>query len=189
MDCEYIFTCENNNRCYKCLDHSLLKLKSKPWDKKKEKKSFVQSVDTKSKNSENSWEDLEQKVADSLNNIPDIKTARRSIRSGALWFEKGDIVDDILHPECKERTGHQLKSGAQSISIQKHWLEKASEECKDNNKVMCLPFRFKGDDKIYTIFEHEDIAELIILMKAYIQDNELKSQQIKILEERLNEKI
>ena len=52
---------------------------------------------------------------------------------------------------------------------------------------MCLPFRFKGDSKIYTIFEHEDIAELITLMKAYMRDNELKAQQIKILEEKLNE--
>jgi hypothetical protein len=51
---------------------------------------------------------------------------------------------------------------------------------------MCLPFRFKGDNKIYTIFEHEDIAELITLMKAYMRDNELKTQQIKILEEQLN---
>ena len=53
---------------------------------------------------------------------------------------------------------------------------------------MCLPFRFKGDNKIYTIFEHNDIAELITLMKAYIKDNELKTEQIKILEEKLNVK-
>jgi hypothetical protein len=136
-------------------------------------------------NSDNSWENLEQEVADSLNNIPTIQDARRSVRSGALWFEKGDIVDEILHPECKERTGRQLKSGDQSISIQKLWLEKASDECKGTDKVMCLPFRFKGDDKIYTIFKHNDIAELITLMKAYIKDNELKTNQIHILEEKL----
>ena len=122
-----------------------------------------------------------------MNNVPTIQQARRSIRSGALWFETGDIVDEILHPECKERTGRQLKSGDQSISIQKRWLEKASDECKHNNKVMCLPFRFKGDDKIYTIFEHNDIAELVTLMKAYIHDNEVKEQEIKLLKERLYE--
>lgn len=188
MDCEYKATCENNDKCYRCVDQKLLKLKTKPWNKaKKANNSLIQTHNTKAMNAKNSWENLEQEVADSLNNVPSIQDARRSIRSGALWFEKGDIVDEILHPECKERTGRQLKSGDQSISIQKLWLEKAADECKSNSKTMCLPFRFKGDNKIYTIFEHNDIAELITLMKAYIKDNELKAQQIKILEEKLNE--
>lgn len=188
MDCEYESMCLNNDKCYRCIDQNLLKLKTKPWNKpKKAKNSIVQTHDTKAMNAKNSWENLEQEVAESLNNVPSIQKARRSIRSGALWFEKGDVVDEILHPECKERTGRQLKSGDQSISIQKLWLEKAAEECKYNNKFMCLPFRFKGDDKIYTIFEHNDIAELVTLMKAYIRDNELKTQQIKILEDKLNE--
>ena len=52
---------------------------------------------------------------------------------------------------------------------------------------MCLPFRFKGDDKIYTIFEHNDIAELITLMKAYIRDNEMKAKEIQILKDKLKE--
>ena len=189
MDCEYQATCENNTRCFRCINQNLLKLKTKPWNKQKTaRKSVVKIHDTKASNAKNSWENLEQEVADSLSNVPAIQDARRSIRSGALWFEKGDIVDEILHPECKERTGRQLKSGDQSISIQRLWLEKATEECKGTDKVMCLPFRFKGDDKIYTIFEHNDIAELITTMKAYIRDNELKTEQIKILEAKLNER-
>ena len=189
MACEYSTTCLNNDKCYRCVNNNLLKLKTKPWEKKNQSRiSLVQTHDVKAQNAENSWENLEKEVADSLNNIPKIQDARRSIRSGALWFEKGDIVDDILHPECKERTGRQLKAGDQSLSIQKSWLEKASEECRNSSKVMCLPFRFKGDDKIYTIFEHNDIAELITLMKAYINDNELKMQQIKVLEENLHGK-
>ena len=188
MSCEYESACLNNDKCWKCFEQSLLKLKKKPWEKKSSGKKFTNVSNTKAKNSEDSWKNLEQEVADSLNNIPTIQQARRSIRSGALWFETGDIVDEILHPECKERTGRQLKSGDQSISIQKHWLEKASDECKHNNKVMCLPFRFKGDDKIYTIFEHNDIAELITLMKALIHDNEIKDQLIKQLKEKGNEK-
>lgn len=187
MDCEYEATCENNDKCFRCVNQKLLKLKTKPWNKQKNvRNSVVQTHDIKAKNAKNSWEDLEQEVAESLSNVPTIQDARRSIRSGALWFEKGDVVDEILHPECKERTGRQLKSGDQSISIQKLWLEKAAEECKGINKFMCLPFRFKGDDKIYTIFEHNDIAELVTLMKAYIRDNELKTKQIQILEEKLH---
>lgn len=182
MSCEYESVCINNDKCYRCVDQKLLKQKTKPWDKKKSNSiSLVNKTDTKKMNSDNSWEDLEEKVAVSLNNVPSIKDARRSIRSGALWFEKGDIVDEILHPECKERTGNQLKAGDQSISIHRRWLEKASDECKNTKKVMCLPFRFKGDENIYTIFEHNDIAELITLMKSYIMDNELKTEQIKAL--------
>ena len=188
MDCEYEATCENNDKCFRCVNHKLLKLKTKPWNKQKNvRNSIVEVHDIKAKNAKNSWEDLEQEVAESLSNVPNIQDARRSIRSGALWFEKGDVVDEILHPECKERTGRQLKSGDQSISIQRQWLEKATEECKGINKFMCLPFRFKGDSKIYTIFEHNDITELITLMKAYIRDNELKAKQIEILEEKLKE--
>jgi len=190
MICEYEATCLNKDKCYRCIEQNLLKQKTKPWNKAKQtKQSIVQVHNTKEMKAKNSWENLEQEVADSLNNIPNIQDARRSVRSGALWFEKGDIVDEILHPECKERAGRQLKSGDQSISIQRLWLEKAADECKGNSKIMCLPFRFKGDTKIYTIFEHNDIAELITLMKTYIHDNELKTQQIKVLQEKLHEKI
>ncbi len=186
--CPYEYNCINNDRCYMCNEGSMYKTDVKPWGKPKKKKGFVnESVNAKVANADDSWKDLEQKVADSLNDIPDIQSARRSIRSGALWFETGDIVDDILHPECKEREGRELKSGDRSMSIQKLWLEKAAEECKSSNKVMCLPFRFKGDSKIYTIFEHNDIAELITLMKAYIHDNELKDQEIKALQKTIEE--
>ena len=186
MDCEFELTCKNNDKCFRCVDNNLLNIPKKPWEKDNKKSSFVSSYDAKKANADDSWKDLEQKVADSLNNVPNIRDARRSRASGALWFETGDIVDEILHPECKERTGRQLKSGDQSISIQKRWLEKAAEECKNNSKVMCLPFRFKGGDKIYTIFEHNDIAELITLMKSYMKDNEEKAVQIKILEEEIS---
>jgi hypothetical protein len=95
-----------------------------------------------------------------------------------LWFEKGDIVDTILHPECKERKGNELKSGEKSISIRREWLEKAADECKFEDKTMCLPFRFKGDENIYCIFKNDDIVSLITTMKAYMLDNELKDREI-----------
>ena len=189
MGCEYELECLNNTKCFLCINQNMLKTNKKPWEKKKDTtKQFLVKHDEKAGNADNSWENLEQEVSDSLNRIPDITDARRSRASGALWFETGDIVDDILHPECKERTGRDLKYGDKSISIQKHWLEKAADECRNSNKVMCLPFRFKGDNKIYTIFEHNDIAELITTMKAYIKDNELKAKEIEILKAKLKEK-
>ena len=188
MSCEYELTCKNNDKCFKCVNQRLLKIQQKPWEKQRAaNKTGYKTSSSKDLNKEDSWKSLEQEVADSLNNVPSIQNARRSRASGALWFETGDIVDEILHPECKERTGRQLRSGDQSISIQKRWLEKASEECKNNDKTMCLPFRFKGDNKIYTIFEHEDIVELITTMKSYMRDNELKTQEIEILKKKLKE--
>ena len=169
-NCEYQSICRNSDKCYRCFDHALLNIKG--YKKKSRISELTNFRDNKAANADDSWKDLEQQVANSLNRIPTIEEARRSRASGALWFETGDIVDSILHPECKERKGTDLKGGDKSISIKKEWLTKAAQECIFENKTMCLPFRFKGDDQIYTIFRHEDISSLITTMKAYMIDNE-----------------
>ena len=58
-------------------------------------------------------------------------------------------------------------------------LLKAKEEASHVNKTMCLPFRFKGDEEIYAVISMNDLAELVTTLKAYIQDNRLKEQQLK----------
>lgn len=185
MSCSYESACLNNGKCYRCINQNLLKIKGQ-----KSQRKFADlnpSVDEKTASADDSWKDLEQQVADKLNNIPTIEQARRSRMSGALPFEKGDVVDTILHPECKERKGTLLKSGEKSISIKREWLEKSAEECKHTSKTMCLPFRFKGDSAIYCIFENDDIANLVTTMKAYIADNELKENEITRLKKKLEE--
>ena len=176
MSCEYESTCLNSNKCFRCYSQSLLKLKHE------KRKSYASQSTKKDRAKKDSWKSLEQDVANKLNQIPTITEARRSRCSGALFFEKGDIVDDILHPECKERTATELKSGEHSISIKREWLEKAKEECRTTDKTMCLPFRFKEDENIYCIFDMNDIAALVTTMKAYIQDNQLKEAEIKRLQ-------
>lgn len=184
MSCPYESSCLNSTKCYRCNNQSLLKLKNQKGQRKTA--GLLSSHDTRTAQADNSWEDLEQQVANKLNNIPTITEARRSRASGALWFEKGDIVDDILHPECKERKGYEMKSGEKSISIKKEWLEKAAEECKFEDKTMCLPFRFKGDDNIYCIFRNDDIATLITMMKSYMRDNDLKDMEIERLKQEIS---
>ena len=154
MNCSYESSCLNYGKCFRCSNQRLLKIKGQ---KDQQKIAGLLNNNKKSLQADDSWKDLEQQVADKLNNIPTIQEARRSRASGALWFEKGDIVDQILHPECKERKGNELKSGEKSISIKKEWLEKAADECKFEDKTMCLPFRFKGDTNIYCIFKNDDI--------------------------------
>ncbi len=185
--CEYEAVCLNKDKCYRCSDKSLLKMKGQK--KSKHMTDMLRTHNERTAMADDSWKDLEQQVADSLNRVPTIQEARRSRASGALWFEKGDIVDSILHPECKERSGRELKTGEKSMSIKKEWLEKAAEECQYEGTTMCLPFRFKGDDTIYCIFRNEDIASLITTMKAYMQDNEFKERQIKYLMKQMEENI
>ena len=179
MGCIYESSCMNYGKCFRCIEHNLLKIKGQKGQCKTA--GLFHTNNNKTAQADDSWKDLEQQVANKLNNIPTMREARRSIASGAMWWEKGDIVDTILHPECKERKGNELKSGEKSISIKREWLEKASEECKFEDKTMCLPFRFKGDENIYCIFKNDDIAQLITIMKTYILDNELKDKEIERL--------
>lgn len=183
MSCDYNTRCLNNTKCGRCFNHTLLKLPEDKW-KSKNNKNTNRFNKTKCDDKE-SWKDLEQQVADKLNRVPTMTEARRSIMSGALWFETGDVQDSILHPECKERQGNTLKTGEKSMSIKKDWLEKATNECKFNKKTMVLPFRFKNDENIYAIMEFDNIAELVTTMKAYMYDNEVKDKEIKLLKEKL----
>lgn len=176
-ECEYYSYCMNNDKCYRCFNNSLLKTK-------KTSSRFSTKQSYKNLNKKDSWKTLEQDVADRLNNLPTIQEARRSRASGALPFEKGDVIDSILFPECKERTGRELKTGEKTISLKKEWLLKAKEECRGMNKTMCLPFRFKGDEEIYAIIDMNDLAELVTTLKTYMLDNEQKEKIIKKLKER-----
>ena len=186
MNCVYESSCMNYGKCFRCIEQNLLKIKGQKGQRKTA--GLFNAYDNKTAQADDSWKDLEQQVADKLNNIPTMREERRSIASGAMWWEKGDIVDTILHPECKERKGNELKSGEKSISIKREWLEKAAEECKFEDKTMCLPFRFKGDENIYFIFKNDDIAQLITIMKAYMLDNELKDKEIERLKSLLERK-
>lgn len=170
-ECIYYDRCLNNEKCYKCNEnYLLLKLPEDKYKKRLKQKARMNSYNTAKKykkETDKSWRGLEQTVSNKLNEIPTIEEARRSKRSGALEFEKGDIVDSILHPECKERTGKELKTGEKSMTIKKEWLTKAKEECKNTDKTMCLPFRFKNDEDIYVIIDFDDLASLVNTLKAY----------------------
>ena len=178
MSCPHL-ACKNRNKlCFKCFNESYLKLDSK--NKKIKKQTYKNDIAM----AEDSWKDLEQQVADKLNNIPTMQEARLSRRSGALWFETGDIVDDIVHPECKERTPKDIKNGAdKSLTVNKSWLTKAKKEAESVNKIMILPFRFKGEDIIYNIMEFNDIAELILHYKQLVEENNILRAELEVYKE------
>lgn len=184
MDCEYELRCLNNSKCFRCFNQRLLKL---PEDKFKNKFKKNKVHSTKVANSKDSWKDLEQTMADELNKVPTMQEVRRSRGSGNTWFEKGDVLDEILNLECKERKGNELKGGDKSISIKKSWLDKADEEATMERRITALPFRFKGEDKIYIIMQAFNIAELVNMCKAYKHDNEVKTKEIQLLKQQLKE--
>lgn len=175
-ECSFFRYCKKNTVCHRCVNQSLLDLP--PKYKYLKPTTNRGSFDHYEANKEDSWKDLEQQVANDLNYRPSIEQARRSRRSGAMWFETGDVVDKILHPECKER------SGEKSFAVQREWLEKAKQECDGTSKTMCLPFRFKGDSNIYTIFDNNDIMSLIQLMKTYMEDNDRLRAELEVLKKK-----
>lgn len=181
VDCPKGAACKNaGSPCSRCVNHSLFD-PVKALKKPKRAMAKYQPYDYKQGAAEDSWKGLEAEIAENLNKVPSIEQARRTRASGALIFEKGDVLDTILFPECKER------SGSKSFAIQREWLEKASKECQHMDKTMCLPFRFKGDKNIYIIFEQQDIMALVTSMKAYVADNEAKELEIKRLKQKIKE--
>ena len=179
-DCEFKNRCSNNSNCFRCYNLALLKL---PEDKFKRSKKKV--FDNRKAQSDNSWEDLEEDMVRELNSVPTIVEARRARGSGNQWFEKGDVLHSILKLECKERTGNELTGGDKSISIKKSWLTKATEEAIDDDRIMALPFRFKGDEVNYIIMEASNIIELVNMIRSYQQDNDIKAKEIQLLKEKL----
>jgi hypothetical protein len=185
MDCEFENRCLNSSKCFRCNGQKLLKLPEEKVYKKHSK--ITKANKAKVGNTDNSWEDLEETIADQLNSVPTIAEARRSRGSGNTWFEKGDVLDQILNVECKERKGNMLQGGDKSISIKKSWLTKAEEEASMESRISALPFRLKNDDKVYIIMESCNIIELVNMCKAYIHDNEVKTKEIELLKKRLEE--
>lgn len=84
-NCKYSHVCQNNDKCYRCADQRLLKIKGQKGQRKTA--GLLDSYNYKKANADNSWEDLEQQVADKLNDIPTMVEARRSRASGAEIFK------------------------------------------------------------------------------------------------------
>lgn len=182
MSCIFENRCLNKHLCFRCFNEKLLKL---PEDKERNKNKVVKLYDSVKANSEDSWKDLEEDMVRELKKVPTLSDIRRTRGSGNQWFEKGDVLDMILKLECKERTGNELSGGDKSMSIKKSWLEKATLEAMEDNKVMALPFRFKNDDKNYIIMEAFNITDLVNYLKAYKIDNDIKEQEINFLKEEI----
>lgn len=173
--CERI-DCQNKGKsCFKCYDYAFYK---EPVIKNSNRKYM-------DKNAKDSWKKLESDVASDLSKLKSGYEAKRQIRSGALPFAPGDVSDSVAFLECKERTPTEA-NGTKSFTVSKDWLDKAEIEAKEEDKPMFLPFRFKGDEEIYTVTKWEYIAELITTIKSLMLEADKQELILKQLKERLN---
>ena len=77
-----------------------------------------------------------------------------TMNSGAIWFDKSDVVSKNFRVEAKTRT-----KPSKSITIQKEWLDKIENEAFLTDKTPTLAFSF-GDGKDYFILSDRDFYEI-----------------------------
>lgn len=77
------------------------------------------------------------------------------MNSGAIWFNKSDVVSKNFRIEAKTRT-----KPSKSITIKKEWLEKIEKEAFLTGKTPALAFSF-GDGKDYFILSDKDFYEIV----------------------------
>lgn len=77
------------------------------------------------------------------------------MNSGAIWFNKSDVVSKNFRIEAKTRT-----KPSKSITIKKEWLEKIEKEAFLTGKIPALAFSF-GDGKDYFILSDKDFYEIV----------------------------
>ena len=162
--------CENRDNCVLCNDYRLLKLPGDTRKKADQARYQKQAAKTDTRDDSNeSWNDLEATVAAALNTTPthqqyhERRLARRQTRSGGIWFMPGDVIDQVMLMECKERSTIDAH-GKSQITIKKEWLDKVTQEA-DGNQYPALAFRYKGCDDIYFIQRFEILMEIVSEIK------------------------
>lgn len=146
MSCEYHNICLNSAICRHCKNMDKLKL---PKERKKKKRTYKAKPGMK----------LEKKVAKQYD-----KMARRTINSGAVWFDAGDIDTEMLLMDTKD-TATVDASGKETFTIERKQLEKIIGEALAKGKFPCLPFKYKDGDRVFAVMDFNDILALV----QYIQ--------------------
>lgn len=183
-ECEYYYRCLSNGRCALCgPNQRLLKL---PEDKitEKNRQRLKTGYKKTSVKTEASWEELEQHSANILNAVPTFREAKRTIRSGALWFQPGDVIDEKLLLECKER-GTVTAKGEKTFSILKNVLDKVIEEARSSHRFPGLVFRYKDDTESYVVQPFNDVIHLVHLIKAYETEIDILKKENEFLKKKV----
>ncbi len=77
------------------------------------------------------------------------------MNSGAIWFNKSDVVSKNFRIEAKTKV-----KPSKSITIKKEWLDKIENEAFLTGKTPALVFSF-GDGKDYFILTDRDFYSIV----------------------------
>lgn len=176
MDCTYFEECSNADKsCFKCFNYSMYK----PI---KQRKGLQAKSSTKKEIKEGM--DFEKRGMNRYNKVvhqaKDV--ARRTLASGALHFDLGDMVTEeeltASLSEFKERGSTDAK-GAKQITIKKAWLDKLEEEAREMGKdYYFLPFTFKGSDTDYVAMDYDMLLSYVQTIQTLVEQNRLLKQQL-----------
>lgn len=177
-DCEFYNRCKNNSKCLMCgPDQRLLKLpedKNRTQYRAKAKQNTVTAMD------DNSGATLEEYVAANFNNLPTVKEweARRQLGSGNIWFMPGDVADDVMLVECKERSTTTSK-GEKSMTIPRSMMLKIIEEAKTYNTYPALVFRYKGDEsgRSYFVQDFDILCDMVHEIKILRHESKVMKNE------------
>lgn len=76
------------------------------------------------------------------------------MNSGAIWFDKSDVVSENFRIEAKTR----MKE-SKSISLKKEWLDKIGNEAFETGKMPALAISF-GDGRDYFVLDDRTFYKL-----------------------------
>jgi len=107
--------------------------------------------------------------------FPNLSESRRQIRSGAIWTMPGDVNDEIMLVEAKQRNGTN-HNGEPKFAIKKKVIDKISNEAS-YNQVPALSFRMQ-EYGIYDVISYEGITELIAQLKFAYEENQLLQKEV-----------
>lgn len=108
--------------------------------------------------------------------FPKLSESHRQLRSGGIWTMPGDIKDQILLVEAKQRTSKN-KAGEFKFSIKRRVLEKVDNEAT-GSQIPTLVFRMNDDENIYSVMKYEYLMELITQLNFAYEENKLLQQEV-----------
>lgn len=149
MECPHYQICLNRDKCYRCNNGNLLRVKTA----KARLARFGRSV---------AWRRLEGDVARRLAGSGG--ATRRQPASGAKWYAPGDVLSPECLVECK--THVTSSKGEKQHTVYRAELEKITAEAAMLGRLPVYAFRFKGDDKIYAVLEFDLLEELIAAVRG-----------------------
>jgi len=156
--CDYESNCLNYpGCCYKCFSQEFLKV---PEDKERQRRSRKERTSNNKKIP--TWKNKEGMVARKLSAIPSAYEMESRINpgSGNQMHRPGDVLDDVLHIENKERQAHFTAKGQKQITIKLDWLNGCIAEATGIGKFPAVTFSTVGSDRIYALMDFNDLASM-----------------------------